>query len=475
MAETGRSFIKKFVGFSVVTWVSFALSLISSPIATRIYEPEVLGKINIYNTYLNLFSLIILLGMDQAYARFFYERPNNRSLQYLFTFCISFSYTILALLFILAVPFDTFLSFVLFQESDTLLFYLLFLSLFATTTFRYLNLTYRMEKNITMYTIQGIIIALVGKVLYIGVGFWRPEYKPTLIFLASSNVIFALIFITIQKRLFSKLKTIDKIFSKELFKYAIPLVPVTLLTWLNSSIPQIVMQNTMDYYSIGIFSTALHLANMVLIIQTGFNTFWVPYAYENYSTQTGQFYKVHKYLLCALTVFAMCIIMTQDVIFLILGEKFRAAKDFFPFLILGPMCYIIGETTGIGIDISKKTYYNIIIFVVSVSANILLSLLLSKLMGVNGIAIAVASSAVISMLLKTLIGNRLYHSVDSYRYIVVTTMVLVISSIATMFIDHVEYRLSIISTIMLLVLVYYKEEIKSLYSIGISFIKKPQK
>ena len=43
MAETGKSFIKKFVGFSVVTWVSFIISFLSAPISTRLFDPSVLG------------------------------------------------------------------------------------------------------------------------------------------------------------------------------------------------------------------------------------------------------------------------------------------------------------------------------------------------------------------------------------------------------------------------------------------------
>ena len=49
MAETGKSFVKKFVGFSVVTWISFIISFLSAPISTRLFDPSVLGKINIFN------------------------------------------------------------------------------------------------------------------------------------------------------------------------------------------------------------------------------------------------------------------------------------------------------------------------------------------------------------------------------------------------------------------------------------------
>jgi O-antigen/teichoic acid export membrane protein len=63
-----------------------------------------------------------------------------------------------------------------------------------------------------------------------------------------------------------------------------------------------------------------------------------------------------------LTLAALAIIALQDPLFMLLGEKYRPAKSFFPFLLFSPICYTIAETTGLGINISKKTYWNIIIF-----------------------------------------------------------------------------------------------------------------
>lgn len=82
----------------------------------------------------------------------------------------------------------------MFQEKDNLLLWLFFLSVFCTATLRYLNLTYRMEKDIKLYTIQGILMALISKVLYIGVGFWDSSYKPALVVLTVSHLILALVF-----------------------------------------------------------------------------------------------------------------------------------------------------------------------------------------------------------------------------------------------------------------------------------------
>ena len=475
MADQGKSFVKNFVGFSLVTWVTFVLSFFTAPISTRLFTPAVLGKINIFNTYSNLVGILVLVGLDQAFARFYLERPNNKSLGYLFTFCFSIGYSILFVVTITAIPFRDFLSWQLFEESDNLLLFLFFFSVFCTSTLRYLNLSYRMEKNIKMYTIQGILMALVSKVLYLSVGFWDPSYKPALIVLTATHFLLAVVFLIIQHDRFERIREFDKVFAIEMFKYALPLVPVSILFWANTSVPQLVLQRTMDYYSIGIYTSAVALANIINVIQSGFNIYWLPYTYENYKTQTGQFYKVHRMLLCALTLFALMLILSQDVVFLLLGEKYRAAKAFFPFLILGPVCYIIGETTGLGIDISKKTYLNLIVFTCSVITNIVLCIVFQGLLGIPGVAIATACAAITALVLKTIFGEKLYHVVESYGGMIFTLLAIVICAVVTLEIRNVLMRSVLIFAIFSVSCWFYRKEILGINKVALSFIKDRKK
>ena len=78
-----------------------------------------------------------------------------------------------------------------------------------------------MEKDIKLYTIQGILMALISKVLYIGVGFWDSSYKPALVVLTVSHLILALVFLLIQKERFEKIRKYDKEVTKEIFSFAI--------------------------------------------------------------------------------------------------------------------------------------------------------------------------------------------------------------------------------------------------------------
>lgn len=472
MAETGKSFIKKFIGFSMVTWISFAISFLTAPISTRLFEPAVLGKINIFSTYTNLFGILTLLGLDQAFARFYLERPNNVSRGYLFTFCFSITYSVLFIAVVLSIPIQNLLSNLLFQEQDNMLLWLFWGCVFCTASLRYLNLSYRMEQNIRLYSIQGILITIVSKVLYLCVGLWNPSYKSALIVLTLSQLLLAVIFLYIQRDRFEYIRKWNHVFGSEMIKFATPLIPVSIMMWANSSIPQVIIQHTMDYYSIGIFTSAIALANMILIIQAGFNTFWVPYTLENYKNQDGQFFKVHRYIICILTLFALLIILSQDAIFFLLGEKYREAKSFFPFLILGPSCYIIGETTGIGIDISQKTYLNLIVFSVSILLNILFSLILGHYLDLPGIAISTSIAGITAMILKSYFGGKNYHVVSSYKYVIFSIVFMLLGAFVTLIIASIVLRCFIIILLLILSVCFFRDEIKELISYFVEFLPK---
>ena len=77
MDQSKKKFLKNMAGFSMMTWISFLLGFISSPIATRLFVPEELAKFNMFSTYGSLIASACYLGLDQAYVRFFREPPGK--------------------------------------------------------------------------------------------------------------------------------------------------------------------------------------------------------------------------------------------------------------------------------------------------------------------------------------------------------------------------------------------------------------
>ena len=476
MDQSKKHFLKNIVGFSMTAWISFVIGFIASPIATRLFLPAELGKINLFNTYAALFGAICYLGLDQAFVRFYREPPGKSSRSSLLTFCTSTSLAFSVISSLLLMTGWRFISEqVMVDAPDFGVFLCLCLFSFCTVMFRYLLLIYRMEQNAKLYTVFGVLQVLLTKIAYLSVAFTSTQAKPAILLLTAVMALFTFVFALLQRKRFTRhfLKETDKPFIKEIAVFAAPLIPVTIITWMNSSMSAVMLRNLMDVASVGIFTAAVAMASTVNVIQTGFNTYWAPYVYEHYQQdESGRFFTVHRLMACLLTGFGLTVTLLQAIVFLLLGAKFRSSVIYFPFLFLAPICYCLGETTGIGINISKKTYWNTLIFLASTLINFTLCIVLIPTLGAPGAAMAFAAAGIVSLIARTVIGERYYKVVQKYRYLLYTVGAMLAASFANYFLnDAVLWKYSTLSAIYALAVFLFRKEIAILWNVVVHTLR----
>lgn len=423
MEASQKKFLKNMVGFSMTTWIAFAIGLIASPIATRLFSTDEMGKLNMFSTYASLISSTGYLGLDQAYVRFFREPPGKSNRLSMFTFCAVTSLTMVALVAVALLPAWRGISSQIMVKADLQVYLCLAVYSLCLVQFRYLSLSYRMEQNAKMYTIQGVLQVLLTKIAYLTIAFHTAQAKPSILLLTALLAAFTVIFTFVQRKRFDRhfIARVNKPFVKEMAFYAAPLIPLAMMSWLNSSVSLVVLYNLMSVSAVGVYSAGLVLASTVNIIQTGFNTYWAPYVYEHYqSDDRRRFYTVHRLMATLLTGFGLTVTLLQGVVFLLLGARFRGSVIYFPFLFLTPICYCLSETTGMGIGISKKSYWNTLVFLISAVVNIALCYVLIPIFADAGAAMAAAGAAIVALVIRTAVGERYYRAITDYRYLAYT-------------------------------------------------------
>ncbi len=472
MERTKQKFLKNMVGFSMVTWVSFVLGFLATPISTRLFEPEELAKVSMFGTYASLFCSICYLGLDQAFVRFFRELPGRLTRRGLLAFCLAVTLGAAVLGSLILIAFWQPVTRGIVGQPDSGIFLCLCLYSGCLVVYRFLSLCYRMEQNAMLYTIQGVLHVLLTKIAYLSIGFSRPTGQAAIIALTVLMGLFTLCFIAVQRkrmdvRFYSQ---IDAPAVRELACFALPLVPLSVLTWLNNSISTLALRSLLGLAAAGVFSSALGLASTINIIQTGFNTYWAPYVLENYkSDEHKRFYTVHRLMACMLTLFGLAITLLQGPVFLLLGKSYRSSVIFFPFLFLSPICYCLGETTGMGVTISKKTYWTTLIYLFSAAINIGLCFLFIPLLGMTGAAVASALSAILTLLLRTFIGERYYKAISSYRYLAQTIGLMLLASLANLLLTGMAKYAALIAILALACALYW-HEIKTLWQTALQLL-----
>lgn len=448
-ADQKQSFLKNIISFSVVTWISFALGFLSSPIATRLFEPAELGKVTMFLTYTNLMASICYLGLDQLMVRFFRQPPEGVSRKALFTFCLGIAALASLLMTAVLCLLWQRLSIGVTGEPSLGIFLCLCLFSFAQVVFRFIAVLYRMEQNVVLYTIHGVLQVFITKLAYLSMGFASGRGEPAVILLTVLMVVFSLTFLFFQRKSlsFSSLKEINKPFLKESVRFALPLVPLAFLDWLNNNVNVVALESLLGLDAAAIFASALGLAATINLVKAGFNTYWAPYVLDNYDSQNGRFYTVHRMIACLLTLFGLTITLLQAPVFLLLGRSYRSSAVFLPFLFLSPICFCLGETTDLGITIAKKTHWTTIIFLITSILNLALCYLLIPSLGMTGAAMASAFTAVVVLFLRTAVGQHYYKAIDSWKYIFLCVGLMLIASFGNLLLKDepvIKYALLIV-------------------------------
>ena len=464
MDQSKKKFLKNMVGFSMMTWISFLLGFLSSPIATRLFVPEELAKFNMFSIYGSLIASVCYLGLDQAYVRFFREPPGKSTRKSLYNFCtlVPLAFSLVAAL-VLSFFWRSLSVQVMGTESRSVFVQLCLFSFFLVL-FRFLSLSYRMEQNAKLYTIQGVCHVVVTKLAYLAVGFGDARGQTAILVLTVLMALFCLGCLWLQRSRFDVhfAREIDRPFVQEVSHFALPLAPLAMLSWFNSNANSVVLRNLMGLSENAIYSSALGLASTINIIQTGFNAYYAPYVLEHYQDDSTRFFTIHRLMACLLCLFGLGITLLQTPVFLLLGKSYRSSVVFFPFLFLSPICYCLGETTGMGINIAKKTHWTTLIYLFSAAVNLGLCFLLIPLQGMAGAAMASAFSAILTLLFRTLVGERYYRMLETKRYLLYPIVLMLLASFGNLWLNGLPKYLFL--TLLLAASVFlFRREIATLW------------
>ena len=318
----------------------------------------------------------------------------------------------------------------------------------------------RMEGKVILYSLQVVLVSFVEKVICTLSAFYKPTYQTAIWAITLGFIGISILFLIIhRKKIFSSLSYVPRKTTKSILKFSVPYLPVLLLSWLNGSIPLFALRSYVDYSSIGIYTNAVTIANILSLIQAGFSTYWNPFIYENYKIKENEkkIQRIVAIIIFMLFFLALLVILFQDIIYLLVGEKYRASKLFFPFLMFTPICNCLGDITGIGIMLSKKSYLNIITFSGCAITNILLSFLLVPQIGVMGAGLATAGSALVMLALRSKLAVRYYRAFNNEWKIICPVILMTGASIINGWFDNSLKYIFIILIILMLCAVFREE------------------
>ena len=444
-----NKFLKKLFGFSISSWFSAIFSFVLLMISTHLYDQENLGKINFFISIIIILCNLVNLALDQGFLRL-YSEVNKTISKNMISFDIILTYIIIVFLTIISLPFSEYISLWIFDEKIPESIFLIMIALIGLITIRFISLPYRADGIVFKFTIISIIYTICLRGGYIFSVIFNREYDTSII-VYDIVCILSMIFIIIFNKSIFKFPQIkkNKGLYKEQIRFSLPLIPGTIMSTLNSNVPQFIIRSIEGFSSVAIFSTSVTVSSAINLLQSGFNTFWAPYVFSNYKEKQRQIQQVHKYLVICMVFAAMCFVFFQDIIFIFFNQQYSEATKFIPFLVMTPLTYTIGETTQIGITIRKKTYILSCIYGLSLIINFILCFILTYIFGTVGAAISVTITSLITLTLKSYFGNKYYKSYEDKSTMIAGLAIYLIVSIVNL----ILYNYNILNHIIILLII----------------------
>jgi O-antigen/teichoic acid export membrane protein len=418
MSDTSKTFLKRLAGFSIGPIVGAFIGFILVPIQTWLIDPSQLGKAAMYTMAFSLTSLFLNLGIDQAYVREYNAEKNKKNL-FWNSFLIPFVFSIITAVIYLI--FYEQISFLLFESTEKYIMQILAFSLPFSVIFRFNTLIIRMEEKARLYSLVQIVQKLINLVLLIIILlFFNRNFKGIIQAQFFSIVSIGIITTFINYNTWLYKFKIDKKLIKKITFYGLPLIPTSIMMWVLNSMDKIALRTWADFESIGLYSAAFKIVSVIVIVQTAFSTFWAPTSYRWYenNVEIRKFEMVGNKLNSLLTLLFAFIVLFKDQIILILSPDYRNAAIIVPFLMFYPVMYTLSETTRVGINFTRKTYYNILVAGVAGGVNVLGNFLLVPRYGALGASISTGISYILFFWLRTILSNILWKKLNFTRHLI---------------------------------------------------------
>ncbi|MGN5765833.1 lipopolysaccharide biosynthesis protein [Acinetobacter calcoaceticus] len=426
---------QKIIRYSVGPLGAAIISLITIPLIAWFYSVDDVAKFSIFQSIIILYSLVLCLGLDQAFIREYYDSNDKASLlKNIFIGALLPSLLFLSITFVFFR--ETILLF-LYDEYSIKLYLLTIFSCFFTLAIKMISAIQRVQEQALLFSLSQLlpkVIFLLLILIFLKMGSAKFE---NILWAQFLSVFFVFVyFLVINWRSFKESirSNINTSNIKKYYAFGFPLILTGAVIWGLKLADRFYLKIFSDLKQLGLYAMAISIASGVAIFSGIFNTIWSPLVYkwvndtdiydDSISKKVGVI--SYKVSLCILAVIVF-LVFSSKLIVKVLPFNYNDIYLIIPLCAISPLLYTLSEVTGIGINLMKKTKYTLWSCFLAIIVHIILSLLLIPELGAMGAAIAGAISFYVFFLIRTIFSNYIWINCDLRKTYIVSFLSLCIS------------------------------------------------
>ncbi|WP_067843857.1 lipopolysaccharide biosynthesis protein [Amphibacillus sediminis] len=395
-------FFKNSILYTIGGMMTPLIGFIMLPIYTNYLPPSEYGIMTTVQSLVGMFQIFLLLSLNGAVTRFYYDFLDNKTEQrkylgtiYIFVFLFATAISILMLIL------HQFIGGVLFSNIPVKPYYFYMIGLSWLNALLALPLALlRAQEKAGLFVAINIIKALI--IMSLTMYFIIVKGLGAISALASQSIILSLtvIILLIYSLKYISLK-ISILFIKNSLWFSLPLLPHVASGWIISSSDRVILEKFVSLDKLGVYSLAVQVSMVLSLFYTSVNNALVPrytsLRKENKNIESQKLLKSFYYIVIIFGAISIPIAMLGTK--LLSSDSYNYALWLIPFLIVGHIL------KGIYYIPVAKLFYNKSTRAIATSSsiaavvNILVNLTLIPFIGVPGAVV----STIIAEIIRTLL------------------------------------------------------------------------
>ncbi|MBF0803990.1 MULTISPECIES: lipopolysaccharide biosynthesis protein [unclassified Neisseria] len=400
------------LGYALGPLGGAAVGIVSLPLISWYYPAEDIGRTVLLQTVASLMLTLAGLGLDQSYVREYHAAADKAALlKAILSLPLLITLTVCGGL---AWQRTAWPSEIILAISDGTLGLLCLMFLAGTVFSRYLLLILRMQDKAFAFSLGQLspkVLILVLVLVYVAAGLPTGTFTLILAYvLAQAVTIVVLLWQTRRELKAAAAAPFSTQQLKESLRYGVPLALGGLAYWGFTSIDRFLLKELAGLSELGIYSMAVSFGAAALIVQNIFSVIWAPMVFRwvNENTHLDKIGGIAA-TMADLVAALICIVgIFSPLVTWVLPEKYAPVQFILLSSMLFPLLYTLTEVTGIGINVSRKTWLVTVFSLTALLVNAALLYVLAPALGAKGAAISTAVAFWVFSVLKSEASARLW-------------------------------------------------------------------
>ena len=387
--------------------ISKAFTLITFPLLARNLSVAEFGEVDFLVVLANFLTILLVFGQDSAVARYFYEYEDHEERRQL----ISQSLALQLFTTFLCVPLLLYFQEYLPQSSGAQ--HIIFIIILQLPFLLVINFAQNLMKwtfershfivmTLGFTIVQTALLAIVFMLLDVGV-------KEVLFVMLASAILFGVLGLYWIRRWLMWPQNFGRL--REILPYAVPFGVICTIGAFGPTLERGMVESLIGLEALGIYAAGVKIVALITLVTAAFQTAWAPFYLSSHKREDAPItfiwiFKIFSFGICLVALILS--LLAENLIQILASNRYQgAALIVFP-LAMASAIQATGWISEIGITLSKRSYLQILPYIIFLFFTMCGILIFAPIYGLLGVSLGVLIGHVAKSISSSWMAQKAY-------------------------------------------------------------------